>query len=732
MTKSAACSFFLCLLLFPLIVLAAPLDDYYLSRFSPKAQAARVIPDPGPDSEHAGHAERCLTPLYRSLKRDFQKLLPETQKTLAKELSLPVLASEATFISPTGLFTIHYARSGTDAPNLTDADQDQTPDWVEKVADVFDEVYRVEVAVMGYRQPPGARYHVYLKDLASQSVYGYAKTDGLAGSSATSMTSYIEIDKEFSQNVYPDPPEISLKATAAHEYHHAIQFGYNFYFDMWYAEATATWIEDEVFDSVNQLYGYLRSYLPKSSTLSLNAALDGGSEYGRWIFIRHLSERHTPALLKDFWTTLGTMAPPANRYEDIPSLPVLDALLGSKGSSIRSEFSGFAEKIYSRQWTTHLGDLSRILAVAPTASYSSYPVMASTISLPAYTFAYYKFLPYSTAPVDLKLVLSNVATGTDVVALKKGTDGTITSYPLDMQTKTITVPSFKSAQTAEVQLVVTNSSSVSGTQVSFTTSQATPTIGAPTGVYAIAGSARATIYFSPPASNGGSPITSYTVTSSPGNLTAARVASPVTVTGLTNGTSYTFTVVASNATGSSAPSTASNSVTPMLSIYSLNFSFAGTGGGAVNGDMSCFSGASCSPAQFVEGTTVTLIPTADADSIFGGWSDACTVIGDTCQVIMEESFPITATFNASPLLRISGGATYSLISDAFAASANDAVIQARAISFDDGTLTFNSPVSVFFKGGYDAGYSSQSGQTTVKGGMVIRDGTVRVDGLVLR
>lgn len=641
MTKSAACSFFLCLLLFPFIVSAAPLDDYYLSRFAPKAQAARVIPDPGPAGEHADHAERCLTPLYRSLKRDLKKLLPETQQTLAKELSLPVLAGEATFISPKGLFTIHYARSGADAPNLTDADQDQTPDWVEKVADVFDEVYRVEVAVMGYRQPPGARYNVYLKDLAAQGVYGYAKTDGLAGSSATSMTSYIEIDKEFSEDVYPDPPEISLKATAAHEYHHAIQFGYNFYFDMWYAEATATWIEDEVFDSVNQLYGYLWSYLPKSSTLSLAAPLDGGSEYGRWIFIRHLSERHTPALLKDFWTTLGTMAPPANRYEDIPSLPVLDALLSSKGSSVRSEFSGFAEKIYSRQWTTHLGDLSRIPAVAPTASYSSYPVAASTVSLPAYTFAYYKFLPYSTAPVDLKLVLSNVATGTHVVALKKGTDGTITSYPLDMQTKTITVPSFKSTQTAEVQLVVTNSSSVSGAQVSFTT-----------------------------------------------------VWTPAN--------------------------------------YTLNLSFAGTGGGSVNGGMSCLSGASCSPAQFVEGTTVTLIPTADGDSLFGGWSDACTVIGDTCQVTMEKSFPITATFNASPLLRVLGGTTYSLISDAFAAVADDAVIQARAISFDDGTLTFDRPVSVFFKGGYDAGYSSQSGQSTVKGRMVIRDGTVRVDGLVLQ
>lgn len=53
--------------------------------------------------------------------------------------------------------------------------------------------------------------------------------------------------------------------------------------------------------------------------------------------------------------------------------------------------------------------------------------------------------------------------------------------------------------------------------------QAAPTTtvpGAPTNVSAVAGSGSATVYFNPPASNGGAPITSYTITSSPGGLTA--------------------------------------------------------------------------------------------------------------------------------------------------------------------------------------------------------------------
>jgi hypothetical protein len=86
--------------------------------------------------------------------------------------------------------------------------------------------------------------------------------------------------------------------------------------------------------------------------------------------------------------------------------------------------------------------------------------------------------------------------------------------------------------------------------------------GAPTGVSATAGNAQASVSFTAPSSNGGSAITGYTVTSSPGGVTATGTASPITITGMVNGTAYTFTVKATNAVGSSAASSASNSVTP--------------------------------------------------------------------------------------------------------------------------------------------------------------------------
>jgi hypothetical protein len=82
-----------------------------------------------------------------------------------------------------------------------------------------------------------------------------------------------------------------------------------------------------------------------------------------------------------------------------------------------------------------------------------------------------------------------------------------------------------------------------------------PTIGTAT-----EGASSATVAFT--AATKGGPVTTYTALSSPGSFTGTGSSSPVTVTGLTNGTSYTFTVRANNATGSSPYSSASNAAVP--------------------------------------------------------------------------------------------------------------------------------------------------------------------------
>ena len=94
--------------------------------------------------------------------------------------------------------------------------------------------------------------------------------------------------------------------------------------------------------------------------------------------------------------------------------------------------------------------------------------------------------------------------------------------------------------------------------------------GTPTAVVATAGNTNALVAFVAPSSNGGSAITGYTVTPYVGAVAGTPVSgtgSPILVSGLTNGTTYTFTVKATNSVGNSSASAASNAITPVVVLF---------------------------------------------------------------------------------------------------------------------------------------------------------------------
>jgi endoglucanase len=124
----------------------------------------------------------------------------------------------------------------------------------------------------------------------------------------------------------------------------------------------------------------------------------------------------------------------------------------------------------------------------------------------------------------------------------------------------------------------------------------TPPVSAPTAPSGAAGSAQdgnLALHWSTPSYDGGSPVTSYTITPYIGGVAqtpiqTGRAATSYLVTGLTNGTAYTFTVKATNSAGTSTESAASSALTPSSgsgSISSLLVSgnhFVDTHGNAIN------------------------------------------------------------------------------------------------------------------------------------------------------
>jgi hypothetical protein len=247
---------------------------------------------------------------------------------------------------------IHWASgTGGDAPDATDTTPaNGIPDYVDQALVIAENVWSTEVGTMGYRAPlsdvtsanhgPDGKLDIYLTNLGPQ-LYGYCTTDdpGLDTPGTFTASAYCVVDNNFTEPVFRILPPIQyLKVTLAHEFFHAVQFGYDIGEDTWLMEGTATWMEDQVYDGINDNRQYLQNSPLKYPWIPLDHSARCCFQYGSWIWFRFLSETMGPGVIQEIW----------NRAEAAPGGPddystqAISHVLAAHGTTFRKKFASFA------------------------------------------------------------------------------------------------------------------------------------------------------------------------------------------------------------------------------------------------------------------------------------------------------------------------------------------------------------------------------------------------------
>jgi hypothetical protein len=240
-------------------------------------------------------------------------------------------------------FCIHYVQTTGDAPSLVSADGDATPDYVQAMLREFEHVYEVENVQMGWRAPkPDAgrggddRTDVYIKNIGPGGIFGYAAPD--PGQQGQQVAAFQVMDNDYAQAEYRNYSTYlaPLQVTAAHEYNHILQFNYDLQQDNWMFEATAVWMEDKVYDDINDYRNYLPEWA-KRSTQPLTQFTNEGNNvkvYGDVVFNRWIDERFGQDVVRRAWEVsqeTKSFAPAA--YQKA---------LGEKGQNFFNVFTAFA------------------------------------------------------------------------------------------------------------------------------------------------------------------------------------------------------------------------------------------------------------------------------------------------------------------------------------------------------------------------------------------------------
>ena len=330
-----------------------------------------AAPEPGAGGDAGLDGGRDLTVLLRDLRAQLPALRGEDRQRALAYLARPTDGAgdpyddgyDAAGQNDCGAgepgagstFCVHWVEETDDAPPLTDEDPaNGIPDQVDRTRATLTRVWARTVGVAGYKKPlldagapdagPNRGLDIYLSNIGGKGIYGYCAGEPVPGN-GSDLAAYCVLDDDYASGQFPtNTPLENLQVTAAHEFFHAVQFAYDAFEDVWLLEGTATWMEDELYDAVDDN----RSYLEYSPMTRPGNPLDTGrdlSVYGSWIWWRYLSEQHgadddtgIPTIIRSVWEAADDSdADRPGTY----SLKAVRRVLAAGGTRLSDDFAGF-------------------------------------------------------------------------------------------------------------------------------------------------------------------------------------------------------------------------------------------------------------------------------------------------------------------------------------------------------------------------------------------------------
>lgn len=325
------------------------------------------------------HPQKCGTGIALEIFEsvgEIPELRPHLQELLTR------VDKQKYFDTPGGRFRIHYDTSGTHAVYQPEVDEDPPdghPDYVNRCGDYFDRAWAFQVDTLGYDAPPydstnggGVNlYDVYLHHFTG--AYGVTFAEDHSNQYPDRpgcYTSYIYCDPTYDGFGYPDPL-LPLQVTSAHEFFHAVQFAYNVFAGGWWMENSSTWMEDVMWDQVNDNYLYLPWFFqyPHESLFTEN----GAHEYGQFVWPQFLYQRLGHDLVRTSW-----------EYTiNLEAYYAIGSALVDFGSSFEEEFREFTIWNYitgDRDDGEHYEEGANYPKVTLMRTHNTYPVGSQTSS----------------------------------------------------------------------------------------------------------------------------------------------------------------------------------------------------------------------------------------------------------------------------------------------------------------------------------------------------------------